>query len=131
MKSTCVAAFLCFSVAAHAESDDWMLVGKHKSDFSLYYQPSSVRSRADGLKSVISLINYITSKGVKESLVTYSLYNCEKQSAQDQATFQFSEHWGQGERLQVSGVEEEWKRVLPHTSGEDLLRATCRTQIAS
>lgn len=108
-----------------AAKEGWLKVPKVSRDIDIHYQPLSIQIQPDGKRQVSTLLNYRDSNGFLASIVTKRMFDCQKQLKQDLLSLQYDEHWGDGEVINTSGKENDWKEVPPETNSYALLALTC------
>lgn len=113
------------STHAHAAKEGWLKVPKVSRDIDIHYQPLSIQVQPDGNRRVSTLLNYRDGNGLLASIVTERLFDCQKQKKQDLTHVQYDQHWGDGEVINISGKENDWKEVSAETNGYALLAVTC------
>ena len=125
----CLRLLIAFSMVAPtlalADPKGWIPLGLPNGESSFHYDPASVHAVEGGLKTVVSVINYVNAQGRFESLISASLYDCQNITKLDQFTIQHKMHWGDGEVISKSGMDEQWRPVKPKTNGMLLFRAAC------
>jgi hypothetical protein len=94
-------------------------------DFELYYLPLSIHKLQDGKSQVSTLMNYKDRNGNLLSMVTARTFDCSRKLNQDLSHVQYDQHWWDGEVMNTSGKEMDWKEVPPETNGNELLALTC------
>lgn len=87
--------------------------------------PLSIHKLQDGKSQVSTLMNYKDRNGNLLSIVTERMFDCSKKLKQDLSHVQYDQQWGDGEVINISGKENDWKEVPPETSGNALLALTC------
>ncbi len=120
-----IALSMAAPMVASADPRGWVALGLPNGESSFHYDPASVHVVEGGFKTVVSVINYVNGQGQFESLVSASLYDCKNISKLDQFTIQHRMHWGDGEVIAKSRLEEQWRLVKPKTNGMLLFRAAC------
>ena len=121
-----IALSMVVPTIASADPKGWVALGLPNGESSMYYDPSSVHEVEGGFKTIASVINYLNEQGQFESLISATLYDCQNTSKLDHFTIQHSLHWGDGEVIAKSGVDEQWRPVKPKTNGMVLFRVACR-----
>lgn len=110
---------------AHAAKEGWIRLQSRTDDFELYYLPLSIQKLQDGKSQVSTLMNYKDRNGNLLSIVTARMFDCSRKLKQDLSHLQHDQHWGDGEVINTSGKETDWKEVPPETNGNALLVLVC------
>jgi hypothetical protein len=121
-----IALAMVVSTIASADPKGWVALGVPNGESSIHYDPTSLHVVEGGFKTIVSVINYLNEQGQFESLVSASLYDCQNISKLDHFTNQHRLHWGDGEVITKSGVDEQWRPVKPKTNGMLLFRVACK-----
>lgn len=109
----------------HAAKEGWIRLKARTDDFELYYLPLSIQKLQDGKSQVSTLMNYKDRNGGLLSIVTERMFDCSKKLKQDLSHVQYVQHWGDGEVINTSGKENDWKEVPTETKSYTLLALTC------
>lgn len=122
--------FLDFSTAhtvftCTCSQKGWIRLQARTDDFELYYFPLSIQKLQDGKSQVSTLMNYKDRNGNLMSIVTARMFDSSRKLNQDLSHVQYDQHWGDGEVMNTSGKEMDWKEVPPETNGNALLALTC------
>lgn len=127
MKKVLSLIFTLLTLSSHANAakEGWIRLQARTDDFELYYLPLSIKRLQDGKIQVSTLMNYKARNGNLLSIVTERMFDCSKKLKQDLSHVQYDQQWGDGEVINTSGKENDWKEVPPETNGNRLLALAC------
>ena len=118
---------LIIAYSSQAANFNWHPVASTIDGAELFVDLKSLKTLMGNKRAVVELLNYRDAQGKPRSIVSGSIYDCNRQHKLDQFVTMYEDHWGEGQVSDQSRGDTNWYQLKPSSVGMGVHQFVCVT----